>query len=48
VTWSHENFGWKPRLDPQDALERQKIAEQEAERAEQQRLLKLEREGRKT
>jgi 3',5'-cyclic-AMP phosphodiesterase len=43
VTWTHESFEWAPRLDPQDTLEREKIAEQEARVAEQQRLRERER-----
>lgn len=47
VTWTHETYPWTPQLDPQDSLERQKIAEQAADRAEQARLRDLERAGRK-
>jgi 3',5'-cyclic AMP phosphodiesterase CpdA len=47
VTWSHESFPWKPRLDPQDTVERKKIADQEADRANQQRLRDQERAPRK-
>jgi 3',5'-cyclic-AMP phosphodiesterase len=47
VTWSHESFQWTPQLDAKDDLERRKIAEQKADREEQQRLLELERAGRK-
>jgi Icc protein len=43
VTWSHEAFRWEPRLDPQDTLERTKIADQQAARAEQRRLRQRER-----
>ncbi|MCC6493002.1 MAG: metallophosphoesterase [Pirellulales bacterium] len=48
VSWTHETFPWEARLDPQDALERERIAEQEAERAKQRRLRELERAGRKS
>jgi 3',5'-cyclic AMP phosphodiesterase CpdA len=47
VTWSHESYPWVARLDEKDSLERKKIADQEAERVEQRRLLRLERAGRK-
>jgi hypothetical protein len=47
VTWSHESYPWEPHLDPKDTLERKKIADQEADRAEQQRRRQLERAGRK-
>jgi hypothetical protein len=47
VTWSHESYPWVAQLDPKDTLERKKITDQEAERAEQQRLRQLERAGRK-
>jgi Icc protein len=47
VTWSHETYPWAPHLDPKDTLERKKIADQEADRAEQQRRRQMERAGRK-
>jgi 3',5'-cyclic-AMP phosphodiesterase len=43
VTWSHETYRWEPRLDSQDTLERTKIADQQAARAEQRRLRQRER-----
>lgn len=46
VSWTHETFRWEPRLDPQDAVERQRIAEQQAERIEQLRLRDLEQASR--
>jgi 3',5'-cyclic AMP phosphodiesterase CpdA len=46
ASWSHETFRWEPRLDPQDNLERERIAEQKSERLEQRRLRQLERAGR--
>jgi 3',5'-cyclic AMP phosphodiesterase CpdA len=46
ATWTHETFPWEPRLDPQDTVEREKIAQQQAERAEQRRLRRQERAGR--
>jgi hypothetical protein len=46
VSWTHESYPWEARLDPQDTVERQRIAEQEAARAEQRRLRRLERTGR--
>ncbi len=45
LTWKHHVFPWKPHLDPQDTLERKKIAEQAAFEREQHRLLELERAG---
>ena len=48
LTWSHRTFEWKPHLEPEDELERRKIAEQKAFQAEQQRLLERERAGRRT
>jgi 3',5'-cyclic-AMP phosphodiesterase len=47
VTWTHESYPWQAQLDPQDKLERQKIADQAAARAEQNRLRDVERAGRK-
>ena len=47
VSWSHESYPWEPQLDAKDTLERQKIADWNAARAEQVRLSKLERAGRK-
>jgi 3',5'-cyclic-AMP phosphodiesterase len=47
VTWSHESYPWEPHLDPKDTLERKKIADQQADRADQQRRRDLERAGRK-
>ncbi len=46
LRWSHHVFGWEPHLEPDDTLERQKIAEQAAREAEQRRLLARERAGR--
>lgn len=46
VTWTHESLEWAPRLDPQDTVEREKIAEQAARIAEQRRLRDAERAGR--
>jgi len=47
LTWTHETFAWEPRLEPEDELERKKIAEQKAAQEEQQRLLNHDRAGRK-
>lgn len=46
VTWAHETYPWEPQLDPQDTLERKKIADEQAARAEQHRLRELESRGR--
>jgi 3',5'-cyclic AMP phosphodiesterase CpdA len=46
VSWTHESFPWEPHLDPKDTVERQRIAEQQAERVKQRRLRDLERAGR--
>jgi Icc protein len=48
VTWSHESYPWVPQLDEKDSVERKKIADQEADLAEQRRLRTLERAGRQT
>ena len=45
LSWEHRRFDWEPRLEPDDDLERQKIAEQRAFKAEQERLLRQERAG---
>jgi len=47
VTWSHESYPWEAHLEAKEAVERKRIAEQQAKRAEQKRLLALERAGRK-
>jgi 3',5'-cyclic AMP phosphodiesterase CpdA len=47
LTWEHRTFAWAPHLEPDDKLERRKIAEQQAFEAEQRRLLELERAGQK-
>jgi hypothetical protein len=47
VTWSHESYPWEPHLDDKDTLERKKIADQQADRSDQQRRRQLERAGRK-
>jgi len=46
LTWEHKTYEWEPKLDPGDDLERRKIAEQQAEQAEQKRLLERDRAGR--
>jgi len=43
LTWEHVEFPWEPHLEEGDTLERKRIAEQEAFRQEQQRLLAEER-----
>lgn len=48
VTWTHESYPWQEQLDPEDTLEREKIAELHAFRAEQTRLRDLERAGRRS
>ncbi len=45
--WQMRAFEWEPHLEPRDTLERRKIAEHEAELAEQRRLLERERAGRR-
>lgn len=47
LTWKHETFAWEPQLEPEDNLERKVAAEYNAFKEEQQRLLDLERAGRK-
>lgn len=46
LTWKYHFYGWEPHLEPEDDLERQKNAEREAWRREQQELLAKERAGR--
>ncbi len=43
LTWQHVRFAWQPRLEPDDDLERRKIAELRAFEAQQQRLLQRDR-----
>jgi Icc protein len=43
LTWEHHVFEWEPRLEPEDTLERQKLAEQAAAAAERERLLARDR-----
>lgn len=45
LSWEHVEYPWEPHLEDADSLERKKIAEQEAFRQEQQRLLEKERAG---
>jgi Icc protein len=45
LSWTHHVFPWEPHLQPEDDLERTKIAEQEAFEEEQRRLLERERAG---
>jgi Icc protein len=47
LTWEHHTFPWEAHLEPEDDLERRKIAEHHAAIAEQQRLRDLERAGRR-
>jgi 3',5'-cyclic AMP phosphodiesterase CpdA len=43
LTWTHRTFDWAAQLEPDDELERTKIGEQEAQRAEQRRMRAIER-----
>lgn len=43
LTWAHRTFGWEPRLEPEDELERKKIAEFAEQRRRQSELRNLER-----
>lgn len=45
LTWEHVEFPWEPHLEETDVHERKKIADFEAFRQEQQRLLEKERAG---
>jgi 3',5'-cyclic AMP phosphodiesterase CpdA len=47
LTWTHATFPWEPHLEPDDDLERRKIAEQAAAASEQARLRDRERAGRR-
>jgi 3',5'-cyclic-AMP phosphodiesterase len=42
LTWARHEFDWEHHLEPEDTLERERIAEREAFVREQERLLKLE------
>jgi Icc protein len=48
VTWSHQSYPWEAHLDEKDVVERKKIADYNADRADQQRLRTQERAGRKS
>jgi 3',5'-cyclic-AMP phosphodiesterase len=45
LTWQRHEFAWEHHLEPEDDLERERIAEREAFEREQQRLAELERRG---
>lgn len=45
LTWDHVSYAWEPHLEPEDELERKRIAEKKAFDAEQKRLLERERAG---
>jgi Icc protein len=45
LTWEHHLFEWEAQLEPEDKIEREKIAEQQAFYAERKALLKKERRG---
>ncbi len=47
LRWEHVTFPWEPHLEPEDNLEREKIKEENEFKAEQQRLLALERAGKR-
>lgn len=47
LSWKHVIFPWEAHLEPEDELERKKIAEDQAAKTEQKRLLELERSGRR-
>ncbi len=47
LTWQHVSFAWEPRLEPEDELERRRIAEQQAFERRQRELLAQERAGRR-
>ena len=47
LAWDYMAFPWEPQLEPEDTLERKLLAESDAFKAEQQRLLDLEIAGRK-
>ncbi|MBI4579888.1 MAG: metallophosphoesterase [Planctomycetes bacterium] len=47
LTWEHVPYPWEPHLEPEDAIERKRIAEQQAFDEEQRRLLERDRAGRR-
>ncbi len=47
LSWEYHVFGWEPHLEPEDTLERQKLAERAAFEREQRELMKRERLGRR-
>jgi ribulose kinase len=47
LDWTFHTFPWQPHLEPEDKREAKLIAEHEAFEQEQQRLLEIERAGRK-
>lgn len=47
ITWRRETFAWEHRLEPEDTLEREKIAQRGAYTAEQRRLYEEEVMGRR-
>jgi hypothetical protein len=46
LNWEHRQFPWEPHLEPEDELERRKIAEQRAAEQRQRALRRRERGGR--
>lgn len=47
LTWEHRTFAWEPQLEPEDELERRKIAEAEEAERRKLELLARERTGRR-
>lgn len=45
LTWDHVSYEWEPQLEPEDELERKRIAEKKAFDEQQRRLLERERAG---
>ena len=45
LSWRHATFAWEPQLEPQDTLERKRIAEHQAALLKQERLRQMERAG---
>lgn len=45
LSWQRKTFDWEHQLEPEDELERERIAEREAFEAEQERLLQEEKQA---
>lgn len=48
LTWEQASFAWEPHLEPGDTVERERTEQMRQFKAEQRRLLEMERRGRKS